>query len=132
MQVKRIELLQLGHFLEARVGDFGVPQTKPVEILQLGHFLEASVGDFGVAQVKPSELLQLGQLLKARIGYFGADGEMDTCITLRTGLIKDETLFIQAGSGIVADSDPETEYQESCNKAKALLRASEEATRFTN
>lgn len=63
------------------------------------------------------------------IGYFGADGEMDTCITLRTGLVKDGTLYVQAGGGIVADSDPEAEYQESCNKARALIRASEEAVK---
>ncbi len=64
------------------------------------------------------------------IGYFGADGEMDTCITLRTGLVKDGTLYVQAGGGIVADSDPEAEYQESCNKARALIRAAEEAIKF--
>ncbi|MEL0105765.1 MAG: anthranilate synthase component I [Rhodospirillaceae bacterium] len=64
------------------------------------------------------------------IGYFGADGEMDTCITLRTGLVKDGTLYVQAGGGIVADSDPEAEYQESCNKARAIIRASEEAVKL--
>ncbi len=64
------------------------------------------------------------------IGYFGANGEMDTCIALRTALIKDGTLYIQAGGGVVADSDPEGEYQESCNKARALIRAAEDATNF--
>ena len=65
------------------------------------------------------------------IGYFGANGEMDTCIALRTALIKDETLYIQAGGGVVADSDPEGEYQESCNKARALIRAAEDARNFS-
>ncbi|MFO1189011.1 MAG: anthranilate synthase component I [Alphaproteobacteria bacterium] len=64
------------------------------------------------------------------VGYFAANGDMDTCITLRTGLVKDQTLFVQAGGGIVADSDPESEYQESRNKARALIRAAEEALRF--
>ncbi len=64
------------------------------------------------------------------IGYFGADGDMDTCIALRTAVIKDETLYIQAGGGVVADSEPEFEYQESINKARALVRAAEEAVRF--
>jgi len=64
------------------------------------------------------------------IGYFGADGDMDTCIALRTAVIKDETLYIQAGGGVVADSDPEFEYQESISKARALVRAAEEAVRF--
>ena len=64
------------------------------------------------------------------IGYIGADGNLDTCIGLRTGLVKSGTLYVQAGGGVVADSDAETEYQESCNKAKALLHAAEDALRF--
>ena len=63
------------------------------------------------------------------IGYFGANGEMDTCIALRTAVVKDGTMFVQAGGGIVADSDPESEYQESRNKALALIRAAQEAVR---
>ncbi len=64
------------------------------------------------------------------VGYFSASGNMDTCIALRTGLIKDGHLHVQAGGGIVADSTAEGEYQESLNKAKALMRAAEEAIRF--
>ena len=61
------------------------------------------------------------------IGYFGSDGDMDTCIALRTAVIKDETLYVQAGCGVVADSNPVSEYQETVNKAQALLRAAKEA-----
>ena len=64
------------------------------------------------------------------VGYFGADGTMDTCIALRTALVKDRKMFVQAGGGVVADSDPEAEYLESRNKAMALLRAAEEAVRL--
>ena len=64
------------------------------------------------------------------IGYFGASGSMDTCIALRTAVVKDGQMYVQAGGGIVADSDPETEYQESRNKARALIRAAEEAVAF--
>jgi anthranilate synthase component 1 len=64
------------------------------------------------------------------VGYFGADGNMDTCIALRTALVKDGKMLVQAGGGVVADSDPETEYQESRNKARALIRAAEEAVQF--
>jgi anthranilate synthase component 1 len=64
------------------------------------------------------------------VGYFSVNGTMDTCITLRTGLIKDGTLYAQAGGGVVADSEAEAEYQESCNKARAIIRAAEEAWRF--
>ena len=66
------------------------------------------------------------------VGYFSAAGEMDTCIVLRTALIKDGTMYVQAGAGIVADSDPDFEQQECINKAKALFRAAEEARRFAS
>ncbi|MGB0498283.1 MAG: anthranilate synthase component I [Rubricella sp.] len=61
------------------------------------------------------------------VGYFSAAGEMDVCIALRTGVVKDGTLYVQAGGGVVYDSDPEAEYQETVNKARALMRAAEDA-----
>jgi anthranilate synthase component I len=64
------------------------------------------------------------------IGYFSGNGNMDTCIALRTGLIKDGVLHVQAGGGIVAESDSEAEYQEAVNKSRALMRAAEEAIKF--
>ena len=64
------------------------------------------------------------------IGYFGAGGEMDTCIVLRTAVVRDGRMSVQAGAGIVYDSDPASEQQECVNKAKALFRAAEEAIRF--
>jgi len=64
------------------------------------------------------------------IGYFGAGGEMDTCIVLRASVVKDGKMHVQAGAGIVYDSDPASEHRECVNKAKALFRAAEEAVRF--
>jgi len=64
------------------------------------------------------------------IGYFAANGTMDTCIGLRTAVVKDGTMYVQAGAGIVADSDPQAEYEETRQKAQALMRAAEEAVRF--
>jgi anthranilate synthase component 1 len=61
------------------------------------------------------------------VGYFGFSGNMDTCITIRTLVIKKGTAYIQAGGGVVADSDPASEYQETVNKAKARMRAVEMA-----
>ncbi|MCZ6468060.1 MAG: anthranilate synthase component I family protein, partial [Candidatus Dadabacteria bacterium] len=61
------------------------------------------------------------------VGYFSFSGNMDTCITIRTFVIKDNEIYIQAGAGIVADSNPEKEYQESVNKVKALVKAIEVA-----
>ena len=66
------------------------------------------------------------------VGYFSAAGDMDTCIVLRTALVKDGKMYVQAGAGIVADSDPRSEQQESINKAKALFHAAEEARRFAS
>ena len=66
------------------------------------------------------------------IGYFAANGEMDFCIALRTAVLKDEKLYIQAGGGVVYDSDPEAEYQETVNKSKALRRAAEDAGTFAH
>jgi len=59
------------------------------------------------------------------IGYLSYGGDLDTCICIRTALVKDGTAYVQAGGGIVADSVPETEYEETQNKAAALLRAIE-------
>ncbi len=64
------------------------------------------------------------------VGYFSANGSMDTCIVLRTALVKDGMMYVQSGAGIVADSEPEKEHQECQNKALALIRAAEEAVRY--
>jgi anthranilate synthase component I len=64
------------------------------------------------------------------IGYFGAGGEMDTCIVLRASVVKEGLMHVQAGAGIVYDSDPASEHRECVNKAQALFRAAEEAVRF--
>ncbi|MDQ0393204.1 anthranilate synthase component I [Labrys monachus] len=69
-------------------------------------------------------------LYAGAIGYFGADGQMDTCIVLRTALVKDGMMHVQAGAGIVYDSVPASEQAECINKARALFRAAEEAVRF--
>jgi len=69
-------------------------------------------------------------LYAGSVGYFSAAGELDSCIILRTALIKDGIMYVQAGAGIVADSNPKSEQQECVDKAKALFRAAEEAKRF--
>ena len=65
------------------------------------------------------------------VGYFSAGGDMDVCIALRTAVVKDENLYIQAGGGVVYDSDPEAEYQETVHKSNAIRRAAADAARFT-
>ena len=65
------------------------------------------------------------------VGYFSAGGDMDMCIALRTAVLKDKKLYIQAGGGVVWDSDPEAEWEETVNKSRALKKAAEEAGRFS-
>ena len=65
------------------------------------------------------------------VGYFSAGGDMDMCIALRTAIVKNQKLYIQAGGGVVYDSDPEAEYQETVHKSNAIRRAAADAARFT-
>jgi len=76
------------------------------------------------------ETVKRGVAYAGAVGYFGADGSVDTCIVLRTGLIKNGTLHVQAGGGVVADSDPDAEYEETVQKSLALRRAAQEAWLF--
>ncbi|WP_340296906.1 MULTISPECIES: anthranilate synthase component I [unclassified Roseobacter] len=64
------------------------------------------------------------------VGYFSAGGDMDICIALRTAVLKDAQLYIQAGGGVVYDSDPESEFMETVNKSRALRKAAAEAAQF--
>lgn len=65
------------------------------------------------------------------VGYFSAGGDMDVCIALRTAVVQGENLYIQAGGGVVYDSDPEAEYMETVHKSNAIRRAAADAARFT-
>ena len=65
------------------------------------------------------------KLYAGGIGYFTPNKEFDSCIALRTAVIKNKKIYVQAGAGVVADSKPEFEFKETINKAKALLKASE-------
>ncbi len=89
----------------------------------------------GAPKVRSMEIIdelepERRNLYGGAIGYFAGDGSMDTCIVLRTAIVKDGRMMVQAGCGVVADSDPAAEYQEIHDKARALIRAAEEAVRF--
>ncbi len=91
----------------------------------------------GAPKVRAMEIIDELELDKRGIyggciGYFGASGEMDTCIVLRTSIVKDGKMHVQAGAGIVYDFDPASEQRECVNKARALFRAAEEALRFAS
>lgn len=85
----------------------------------------------GAPKIRAMEIIDELEKVKRKfyggaVGYF-AGNQMDTCIALRTALIKNGKIYLQAGGGVVADSDPEAEYQETINKAKALMKAAEGA-----
>ncbi len=92
----------------------------------------------GAPKIRAMELIDTfenekrGGAYAGAVGYFAADGSMDTCIVLRTAVVKDGIMYVQAGGGVVADSDPEAEFQETVSKAKALMAAAEEAVRFAS
>ncbi|MBN9009624.1 MAG: anthranilate synthase component I [Rhizobiales bacterium] len=91
----------------------------------------------GAPKVRAMEIIDELELEKRGIyagcvGYFSADGAMDSCIVLRTSIVKDGRMYVQSGAGIVADSVPESEHNECVAKARALFRAAEEAVRFAS
>ncbi|WP_091739624.1 anthranilate synthase component I [Phenylobacterium immobile] len=90
----------------------GAPKVRAMEIIDELEIEKRGIGYAGAA------------------GYFGCDGSLDTCIILRTAFFKDGMMYVQAGAGIVADSDPDSEYAETLQKAAALRRAAEESWRF--
>jgi anthranilate synthase component 1 len=119
------------HIVSNVVGKLG-PQYDFVDALSAG-FPAGTVS--GAPKVRAMEIID--ELEKSRrgiyggcVGYFGADGTMDTCIVLRTGIVKDGKLYVQSGAGIVADSVRELEQLECENKARALFSAAEEALRY--
>ena len=82
----------------------------------------------GAPKIRAMEIIDELEMSKRKlyaggIGYFTANQEFDTCIALRTALIKNKKIYVQAGAGVVADSRPENEYEETVNKAKALLQS---------
>ena len=90
----------------------GAPKVRAMQIIDELEAVKRGVGYGGAA------------------GYIGAGGEVDTAIVLRTALFKDGVMHVQAGGGVVADSDPDAEFEETEHKARALLRAAQEAWRF--
>jgi len=120
-------------FLSEESPFFDTPQ-RPIDALKAG-FPAGTLS--GAPKVRAMEIIDEVEPVRRGIyagcaGYFAANGSMDTCILLRTGLVKDNTMYVQAGVGVVADSDLEAEYHESVLKARALVRAAEEAVRFAS
>jgi anthranilate synthase component 1 len=119
------------HIVSNVVGELD-PKKDFVDALSAG-FPAGTVS--GAPKVRAMEIIN--ELEKSRrsiyggcVGYFGADGTMDTCIILRTAIVTNGKMYVQAGAGIVADSQPELEQLECENKARAVFSAAEEALRY--
>lgn len=116
------------HIVSNVVGELA-PDVDPVDAVAAG-FPAGTVS--GAPKIRAMEIIdelerEARGVYGGAIGYFSADGNVDTCIALRTALIKDGVCHVQAGAGIVADSDPSAEQRECENKAKALFAAAEKS-----
>ena len=90
---------------------------------------------FGSSKIRAMEIIdelesEKRGIFGGGVGYFGTSGNMDFCIAIRTAMLKDQNLYLQAGGGVVFDSDAETEFQETVNKSKALLKAAQDSIHF--
>lgn len=155
-RAEHLMLLDLGRNDVGRVSKKGsVEVTEAFSILQASHvihiisdvigtlsehcdFIDALMAGFpagtvsGAPKIRAMEIIdelepEKRGVYAGCVGYFSAGGDMDTCITLRTGIVKDNKLYVQAGAGVVHDSVPEKEYEETVDKAMALFRAAEAA-----
>ena len=112
------------HIISNVMGDFNNKYSKFKSLL--AGFPAGTVS--GAPKIRAMEIIDELESSKRKIyaggiGYFSANGEFDTCIALRTALVKNNKFYVQAGAGIVADSKPLKEYEETVNKAKALLNS---------
>ena len=160
-RAEHLMLLDLGRNDVGRVAEIGsVTVTESFAIERFSHVMhimsdvqgrirpgldaiDALVGGFpagtltGAPKVRAMEIIEELEPVRRGIyagciGYFAANGTMDTCIALRTAVVKDGVMHVQAGAGVVADSDPVAEYEETRQKARGMMRAAEEAVRFAS
>ena len=112
------------HIVSNVIGDYNQNYTRFKSFLS--GFPAGTVS--GAPKIRAMQIIDMLEKNKRKIyaggiGYFSANGEFDTCIALRTAIVKNNKFYVQAGAGIVADSIPEKEYEETVNKAKALINA---------
>ncbi|MCX9158236.1 anthranilate synthase component I [Niveibacterium sp. 24ML] len=117
--------------VEGKLKDLDDKRAAPLAVLRAA-FPAGTVS--GAPKVRAMEIIDELEPVKrgiyaGAVGYLGFDGELDVAIAIRTAVLKDGQLHVQAGAGIVADSNPESEWQETQNKARAVLRAAEMAER---
>jgi anthranilate synthase component 1 len=119
------------HIVSNVEGDLD-PKASPLDAL-IGGFPAGTVS--GAPKVRAMEVIAELEpdrrgIYAGCLGYFGANGTMDTCIAIRTAVVKDGKLHVQAGAGVVYDSNPQSEYRECVAKACGIIRAAEEAIKL--
>src|SRR5210317_1134761 len=112
------------HIVSNVIGEYNKKFSKFKSLLAVFPAVTVS----GAPKIRAMEIIDELEISKRKvyaggIGYFSANGEFDTCIALRTAIAKNNKFYVQAGAGIVADSKPKNEYEETVNKAKALINA---------
>lgn len=133
---KKMEVENYSHVMH-------ISSTVEGELQKTKDALDALISGFpagtvsGAPKIRAMEIIEEIEKIRRSfyagcVGYFASNGDMETCITLRSALIKDHKIYLQAGAGVVFDSDAKSEYQECLNKAQALMRACERVTEFTN
>ena len=110
------------------------PDKNVIDVLKAG-FPAGTVS--GAPKIRAMEIIeelekQKRSIYAGCVGYFSANGDMDTCITLRTAILRENRMYVQAGAGIVADSNPISEYNECHSKAQALFNAAQDAIEKNN
>ena len=125
--VIKMRQINSGVKLEAIVAD--INRTNIEEFSRDADLILDGTDNFEVRYTINDVAVKLGKpwIYGGAVGYLSFNGDLDTAIHIRTALIKDGQIHIQAGGGTVADADPEYEYRESVNKAKAMFRAVEMA-----
>lgn len=155
-KAEHIMLVDLGRNDVGRVSEYGTVRVDELMCIEkyshVMHIVSNVVGDLkkgldafdvlkacfpagtvtGAPKVRAMEIIEELESFRrgpyaGAVGYFSFSGNMDTCITIRTAVLKDDIVYIQAGAGIVADSVPENEYTETINKAKGMVQAIEMA-----
>ena len=155
-RAEHIMLVDLGRNDVGRIAEFGTVKVNELMVIEryshVMHIVSAVTGKLkkdrdsfdilrasfpagtvtGAPKIRAMEIIDELEPVRrgpyaGAVGYFSFSGNLDTCITIRTIVIKESQAYIQAGAGIVADSIPEREYQETINKAKALIKAIEKA-----
>ena len=128
-ELKTLERFSHVMHLTSQVSGKLLPGSEPIDVIKAA-FPAGTVS--GAPKIRAMEIIdelekEKRGIYAGAVGYFSSNGDMDTAIALRTAIIKDEIMYVQAGGGVVYDSNEEYEYNETVNKSQALFSAAKDA-----